>query len=228
MTSEIQDMSRAVVCWLEYKSLTGMSGLFSEASLAVPIAEFLSRKHGNEIKSEVAHPLFDTGAAGRPRQLDFVREAKGENKWHAAFECKFQNGSLTDVVNDVCRLLCLSQVKAFTCSNRYFIFARKLGGANLLLDSDLNIGAGRQNAFDKIFLQQETDIDQKNSFKIVDLHSRQRDAFAGFAKKYKKPLPSKIVTKLCGMSQGLEYACAIWRITSEKGSELVTFDEKPK
>ena len=227
MTSEAQDISRAVVCWLEYMSLTGMSGLFSEASLAVPIAEFLSRKHGDEIKSEVAHPQFDKGSKGRPRQIDFVREAKGKNRWHAAFECKFQKSSLPDVINDVCRLLCLSQDNGIPCSDRYFVFARKLGETKQLFDKEINVGSARQSAFHKILLQQEINRDENNSFKISDLHQKQQDAFKKFSKEYNAQLPSQIVTKLCGFSQGLEYACAIWRISSEKGSKLLTLGDDP-
>ena len=225
MTSEAQDICRAVVCWLEYKSLTGMSGLFSEASLAVPIAEFLSRKHGNEIKSEVPHPLFDIGSKGRPRQIDFVREARGEKRWHAAFECKFQNDSLSDVISDVCRLLCLSQVNGIPCGDRYFVFARKLGEDNLLFSHGSYVEGSKMSRFEKILMHSKGDLDTKNSFKIDELNKKQKNAFEAFAKKYKVPLPSQIVTKLCGLSQGEDYACAIWRISSEKGSKLLDLGE---
>ena len=225
MTSEIQDMSRAVVCWLEYKSLTGMNGIFSEASLAVPIAEFLSRKYHNEIKSEVRHPTFDKKSDGRPRQIDFVREAKGEKRWHAAYECKFENSSLLDIISDVCRLLCLSQDKGIPCNDRYFIFARKLGEANLLFDRESNVEGSRKSRFERILLQSKDDLNKKNSFKISDLNEKQKKAFEFFAKKYKCQLPSQIVTKLCGWSQGSEYACGIWRISSEQGSKLLTFGD---
>jgi hypothetical protein len=226
MTSEPQDISRAVVCWLEYKSLTGMNGLFSEASLAVPISEFLSRRHGGQIKSEVAHPLFASQSRGRPRQIDFVREANGNKTWLSAYECKFQNISLSDIINDICRLICLSLPGGIKCKDRYFIFARKLGEANILIDKEINIGKARLSTFDKILLQQEVYIGQKNSFKIRELHQNQQDVFNRFSKEYGVNLPSQMVTKLCGMSRGLEYACAIWRISSESGSRQKALEAK--
>ena len=68
---DLSNLCRAVVYWLNYKHLTGLENLFSEASLTLPIAEFLTTKHVPQLRAEVNHPRFKA-VFGRPRQIDFV------------------------------------------------------------------------------------------------------------------------------------------------------------
>jgi hypothetical protein len=105
---DVSKLFPAVAYWLNYKNLTGMNDLFSEASLTVPIAEYLSRKHIHFLRSEVTHPTFRY-VKGRPRQIDFVGTDK-RDRWSFAIEAKFFPISFQEAMNDVGRLLVLDKI----------------------------------------------------------------------------------------------------------------------
>lgn len=228
MSTDPQVIANAVVSWLNYKNLTGLKGLFTEAAIGIPIAELLSTKYGQEIESERKHPVFDS-AKGRPRQIDFVRVKRDKLTWYAAYECKFMRISFEGIVSDLCRLLCLNQAKGIGKPEKYFIFAGKLGRDDELLKCEINTGDGsRIPAFKDILALGscgKKGVDCKKSFRPIDLHPKQRQAFQTFARDYKVSLPSKIVTNLEGWCIHLEFGCAVWRVTAESGSRLLSHEE---
>jgi len=221
MTSEAQEISEAVASWLHYKSLTGLRGLFTESSMAVPIAEYLSSRYGSEVETEKAHPLFDNGKKGRPKQIDFVRVRRGDRTWDAVYECKFQRPDFKNIVGDLCRLACLAQADGIGRPTRYFVFAGKPGPKGMPLEKSFNTGDGsRSSYFDGILRRDESFVSIEFAFSIRDLHPKQFEVFKGFAENNQVSLPSRIVTKLSGWSKTSKYVCAVWQIKSAQGSKL--------
>jgi hypothetical protein len=227
MSTEQQELAEAVATWLHYKTLTGLRGLLNEASMTLPIAEFLAAKHGKEIVGEKRHPLFATGAPGRPRQIDFVRLRRGENAWLAAYECKFRTDNQTLIVADICRLVCLAQCEGIGSPDRFFVFAGKLRPGSRLIGSMFNTGNGsRLPFFDGLLLEGSGEQSQiRNSFRLEELMSRQKEAFREFASKHDKMLPSVIVTELQGWAVSGSEACGIWRVTQASGSKLLSLTD---
>src|SRR5450759_3100826 len=80
-------LTRAVSSWLAYKHLTGLAGLLNEASLSVPIAEFLTHNTRYNIVGQENHPNFPGRGVGRKRQLDFVAKTAAES-WVFVIETK--------------------------------------------------------------------------------------------------------------------------------------------
>ena len=203
----------------------GLGGVFTEASMAVPIGEYLATKYGSEVQSEVAHPLFDVGRRGRPKQLDFVRKKRGEHAWHAAYESKFQHAGFKGIIEDLCRLVCLAQAEGIGRPRRYFIFAAETSPGSALLDNSFNTGDGnRIRYFDKI-LKREEGEDEPGSFGILELHEKQVAVFKSFSEANDVKLPSRMITKLAGFSRNTRYTCAAWDVTAVSGSKLLSAKE---
>ena len=163
MATEEEELAQTVAAWLNYKSLVGLKGQLSESMLTVPIAEYLASKHGREISMEVPHPLFRTGAKGRPKQLDFVREVRSERKtgesalnaknWTMAMECKYQSDTAQRLIDDICRLAVLAQCrKEIGGPKRLFLFAGERNEQGEPLDVRINSGEeiGRVSVFDGV------------------------------------------------------------------------------
>ena len=198
-----------------------MSNLLNESSMTVPIAEYLAAKYGREVQSEKDHPYF-ASEHGRPKQIDFVREKRGSENWHAAYECKFQTQSFHSIVNDICRLALLAQVAGVGSPHRYFIYAAKIAEDDTVLSNRFNTGCGdRLPYFDPIFLREADDVGESNEFYLRNLHRKQLEAFRSFAKTNRVALPSGLKTTLVGWSATRSYKCLIWRITSLQGSVLL-------
>lgn len=221
MASEPQEIAECVTSWLHYKSLTGLKGLFNESSLAVPIAEYLAVNHRREVKSEVNHPSFPKSGSGRPKQLDFVREKQGEKNWHAAYETKFQTQNFERIIFDICRLLCLSSVETIRTQNRYLIYAAAVEKGGGILENRFNSDGGRQEYFESI-LPRRNDSDEDISFRITDLHPKQRLPFKSFLKENKKlQLPTVIKVRREGWSTSDRFICAVWRVSGSQGAGLI-------
>jgi hypothetical protein len=228
MPTEQQELAEAVAAWLHYKSLTGLSGLLTEASMTLPIAEYLYSKHRSEIHGEREHPLFAKGARGRPKQVDFVRLRRGDKTSFAAYECKFRTTNQELIVADICRLVCLAQCRDKIGSpERYFILSNKLRKGSRLLDTMSNTGEGsRFSFFGNLLLEgRKKSSFEANSFKLLDLEPRQKEIFQRFAKKNNVALPSIIVSQLVGWAVTGDDACGIWRITQERGSVMTSADD---
>lgn len=227
MKSEAQEISEAVASWLHYKSLTGLKGLLKESSMAVPIAEYLSTRHGREVESEKPHPLFNSGGKGRPKQIDFVRVKHGEKSWHAAYETKFQTQSFDLIINDVCRLLCLSQDLNIGNPNRFLIYASQAEKDTPFLDNKFNTGDGRRVSYFEGILPLKAVGEKLNTcaFRIAELHEKQQITFKKFMKEQDVKLPSKISIKIEGFYETGGYLCATWRILAQKGSKLINETE---
>jgi hypothetical protein len=125
-SKQFSQLTRAVVAWVTYKSLTGLAGLLTEASLSVPIVELLSHKQKHRIKREVTHPGFFVGGIGRPKQIDFViKRANGEG-WLHVLETKKLPLSGQALVNDLLRLALLKKKGV----GRYLLVGGELVGAD--------------------------------------------------------------------------------------------------
>ena len=223
--SEQQELTQAVAGWLSYKSLTGLRGHLNEASISVPITEFLSTRHGESMRSEVAHPLFKgEKRKGRPKQLDFVqRRRKGEGtSWLAAYECKFQTDLPSRMIADICRLLVLNQANGIGNPKRFFLLAGERKDPNIPLDRMINSTAsGRISVFKDTLLRQPSEINSQLSVRLNTLHAEQRSLYASFARENDVKIPSAFSTKLKGLSVAAKYSCAIWEIKAANGSKLL-------
>jgi hypothetical protein len=225
MKSEAQEIAESVATWLHYKSLTGLNGLLNESSMAVPIAEYLSAKHGREVHSEKAHPLFSNNLKGRPKQLDFVRLKNNDDTWHAAYESKFDTVSFDLIVNDLCRLLCLAQASNVGSPRRYFIYgAQTEGEKGIFLANKFNSGDGLRKSYFEAILPRKMAV--KNlTFRLKELHEKQLKVFRAFAKDHDVGLPSKIRVELGGLLKSGNYVCAVWQLWASQGSSLIKHGE---
>jgi hypothetical protein len=122
---DFSDLSRAITYWLNYKRLTGLQDLFSEASLVVPIAECLKTKNVAKLRAEINHPRFKA-QRGRPRQIDFVGYTKS-GQWSFAIEAKYLPATMQSIANDVSRLLLLDKMN---CEKYIVIGLPKVWGKN--------------------------------------------------------------------------------------------------
>lgn len=226
MSSETQELSEAVVTWLHYKRLTGLGNLLKEYSITLPIAEYLTAKHGKEVQGEKAHPLFKTRDKGRPRQIDFVRVRGGEKTWFEAYECKFQTNDAARILDDICRLACLAQCRDdIGTPDRFFLYAGTMIANEPLMSTRNNVmGEKRQYFFSDLLSEEREENGHKDRkiFVLRNLREHQKKLFAKFANEYGAKIPSVIVTELAGMASSGGFGCAVWRVTQQKGSSLVS------
>lgn len=223
MPTEMQELSETVASWLLYKSFTGLRNVLSEASLAVPIGEFLASKHGREVIAEENHPVFRNGGRGRPWQLDFVRMRRGDRNWHSAYETKFSNLSFASIVRDIARLLCLSQADGIGNPDRFLIIADSFSETIPFLSLNINNPGGpRINAFEGILSVNNNVGEQVKIFDLRNLSEGQKAPFMEFVNNSGVRLPSTIRTELVGLSDSNKrFVCGIWRISARQGHGLL-------
>jgi hypothetical protein len=143
---DLSEICGAVAYWLNYKNLTGLSGLFSEASLTVPIAEYLKTKRVHSLMTEVNHPGY-SHSFGRPRQIDFVA-LKRNGGWSFAIEVKFFPTPIQQVVNDIGRLLVLNKPGC----EKFFVMAGPSGNkGEKSFQININIDHKRKNVMRRFF-----------------------------------------------------------------------------
>ena len=76
---ETRELANATCCWLAYKGLTGFQGMLSEATLSLPIAEFLTSRTAWLLQSELPYQKLP-GAKELPEfWCDFAGVRKGGN-----------------------------------------------------------------------------------------------------------------------------------------------------
>jgi hypothetical protein len=218
MASETQELSEAIVSWLTYKNHTGLKGLLREGSLSIPIAEFLSSGDRRNLKPEVTHPRFRNDRKGRPVQLDFVRLREGEATWYAAYESKFGSPSFSAIVEDICRLACLSGCPEINVGNRYLVIADTYRDPDSFLSIRVNAGGGRIHALDGILHRTSDNFEEELRFDVLALHDRQKVAFEEFARSYANSddepiVPQHIRTRLVGLSRSSSFICGVWRVS---------------
>lgn len=223
MKSEAQELSEAVASWLHYKSKVGLQQLLNEASMAVPIAEFLAARHGRDVQSEVAHPFFSQGGLGRPRQIDFVRSQRGnDNVWHSAYETKYQTKDFSAIMSDVCRLVCLAQAAGVGNPNRYFVYAAETPETGGILENEFNTGQGGRTPYYKgLLYKTKKQLGKNQTFSIQNLEERQKSAFREFSKRYCVKIPSSMKIELTGFFRAGGYCCAVWQVWAAQGSKLI-------
>jgi hypothetical protein len=142
--AETQSLANATCCWLAYKSLTGFHSMLSEATLALPIAEFLASRTSWILTSELSYkhlagpnvlPDFWCDFAGRRKSgegTQFILEAK--------FLKRDAKGASAGIAADFIRLslppglrlkryfLLAGQSKFFPKSDAGFLFGKNLFG----------------------------------------------------------------------------------------------------
>jgi len=228
VTAEPQELAETVSSWLTYKSRTGLGGLLTEAALALPIGEYLSTKYKGEVEAEKDHPLFRNSSRGRPRQVDFVRRRHGRGSWHAAYECKFDNFSLSAVVNDLLRLACLVQAPGLGALTRYFVAAGKDHNDGRLPLTGVNSGKGRRiTALEGILSDNIGEVEGKATIRIQNLPDPQRKVFREFTSAYGVKIPSIIITQLVGWCVTPGFLCGVWKVKAANGSVLLSDKEIP-
>lgn len=223
--SEAQDIADCVTAWLAYKHKVGLADLLNESSMAVPIAEYLAARHGTQIKSEVAHPLFEAKKKGRPRQIDFVRYKSNNTAWHAAFETKFETTDLYKIAGDLCRLVCLAQAKNVGNPARYFVYSAKTTKGKAFLGSSFNDASGRKSYFDGVLSRDVQELGKPLAVRINGLHDKQRKPFRLFAREYKTKIPSTFKINLKGWTEFGGFTCAVWQVLAARGSTLISAEE---
>lgn len=211
-----QDVCEAVSSWLSYKSLTGLRSLINESSIKVPISEFLSTNSKLTIQAEVPHPKFRTGGRGRPKQIDYVIKGKG-NRWDEVYETKYHPDTPQRVIDDLCRLICLSHNGALGNPRRYFLFAGRLQDGSADLSQKVQIGGGKVELFSNMLLMSSQDVGTKVVVEPETLEAKRRNMFASFCEEYDIELPTKFESVLCGRANAGRYIVYLWRLSQRRG-----------
>jgi hypothetical protein len=207
--------------------LTGLDGLLTEASLSVPIAEFLTRNTTLNISGEVGHPNpnFVSKGVGRKRQLDFVAK-DDRNKWIFALETKSLPIDRQAFVDDILRLALLGKPDV----DRYLLVAGELsdrawkdlksarkkakgkitGATRIPVRLEVNVKGSTRKDLLRVFLG------DSYSEKIVDLKKRSmlvRKYIASFQKRYNcNSIPKQYRTTLKSWNRKNRFIAMIWQI----------------
>jgi hypothetical protein len=128
----IHRMNRAVAYWLKYESASGRAKMFSEKTLAIPIANCLSTEFGRNFHVEYNYAFGKKVTPnGRPTQLDYAvtKRTRGkETRLIFAVETKFitakTNISSVSLLKDIVRL---ESIPPFKDRRRFFLVCGKAG-----------------------------------------------------------------------------------------------------
>ena len=217
---DFSNLSRAVTYWLNYKKLTGLEDLFSEASLVVPIAEFLKTKNVPKLRAEVNHPIFKS-RRGRPRQVDFVGYSR-KGRWTFVIEAKYLPSTMQAMVNDLGRLLFLDKDN---CERFMVIGLPREEGKGI--DEAFRIGAevaGRRvNALERIFCR------KKDKERIVNIRNEPTEIsnlFKNFMDDYSvEEMPNAFQTKCLNFTTTKFFAAGMWRISARRGTGTISVSD---
>jgi hypothetical protein len=222
-------LTRAVSSWLSYKTLTGLEGLINEASLSVPIAEFLTHNTKYEILGQEDHPQFGN------RKLDFVAKKRGSDSWVFAVETKsLPLGDPQRFVDDILRLALLNRPGV----RRYFLVAGKLSEADwkrLKVERDkakgkvtgplrvpfrrlINVKGSARCDVVGLFLRNDYHIKSVDLTKIDKLVG---EYVRDFKERYEpKTIPGRYVTELKSWNRKNRFVAAIWEIKIKQGKAI--------
>jgi hypothetical protein len=204
---DFSNLSSAVTYWLNYKRLTGLDDLFSEASLVVPIAEFLTTKSVPKLRSEITHPTF------RSRRVDFVGYSK-HGRWTFVIEAKYLPSTAQSIVNDLARLLLLDKDNC----ERFMVIGLPVVADDVKSSFTLNMHIGRKrvNMLGKLF-RRKTDTEQ--IIHINKLEPEILELFRKFMEDYDvDEMPNAFQTKCVRFRRTGEFATGMWRISARKGT----------
>ena len=205
----------AVAYWLNYKHLTGLGGLFSEASLTVPMAEYLKTKRIHLLLPEVTHPSFEH-IKGRPRQIDFVGLNANE-RWFFAIEAKFFPTPIQQVINDLGRLLVLSVPN---CEKFLLIAGPGRTDRKNCLKIQMNIAHRRRNVMPRFFSHKRGD---SKIIKLADQPIEVRRLFRKFLRDYRlTEMPNAFQVTCVDFYWSKRFAVGLWKIGLRKGTGQIT------
>ncbi len=214
--SEVSELAQATTAWLTYKDLTGAKGLLNEASLSMPILEFLTRKTIFEILREVPHPNFPRVGRGRPKQLDFVARRSGVG-WVFVLETKFGRSSPDSLINDIMRLALLPSATA----KRFLLLSADLRMPQPPFSYQVYRGDNTpgQDFFDVVLRWRPDQGADQHFIDLRNIDERFRRKFAAFQEAYRQPnLPNMLnLFHLASCSTEL-YATHIWQISMRQGT----------
>jgi len=228
-------LTRAVSSWLAYKHLTGLAGLLNEASLSVPIAEFLTHRTTYNIVGQENHPNFPGKGVGRKRQLDFV--AKTAKRWAFVIETKALPLERQGFIDDLLRLALLNKPGV----HRYFLVAGELTSADWkYLKSKRNKAKGKINGALRVPFRLLINVPQSRRKDLVSLLLRRdyrektvdlkkigkytKKYISKFQRRYNRDkLPGQYITKLISWNRKNRFIAVIWEVKINPGRASVSF-----
>lgn len=217
-----QALAECVTSWLTYKYYTALKSVITEATLSVPITEYLnSNISSGSVEREKHHPNFRSRARGRPKSIDFVLKRGGGEGWIAAIETKYCPSDKKALVTDLLRMAYL-RVGNGGC-DRYILIAVKRTKKKQRLCLLYNSGGGREDLFDYFF-------GEGRCGSVVDLRvapNTIHEYLSSFQRDYKmSDMCSVIVTEMVGSSKSTEFLTVVWRINRRQGAVMHNFLEK--
>jgi hypothetical protein len=202
---------KAIAHWLNYKHLTGLEGLFSEASLTVPIAEYLRAEKIGALRAEVSHPAF-SNAKGRPRQLDFVGFGPGK-QWDFAIETKYFPTTIQQIVNDIGRLLLL---KKAGCEKFLILAGPSAERRQATFKIDVKANGRHRNATARFFDFKRGNV---KAIKLADEPTKIRTLFANFLKDYKiAAFPNAFEIACVDFYRSKKFSVGVWKVKVRQGT----------
>lgn len=205
---DFSNLSSAVTYWLNYKKLTGLDDLFSEASLVVPIAEFLTTKSVPQLRSEITHPIF------KSRRVDFVGYSK-HGRWIFVIEAKYLPSTPQSIANDLARLLLLDKDNC----ERFMVIGLPVEPdvePKQAFTLTMNVGRRRINMLRKFFSR------TKNAEQVVHINKLELEIaklFRKFMDDYDVDnMPNAFQTKCVRFRRTGEFATGMWRVSARKGT----------
>lgn len=229
-------LTRAVSSWLAYKHLTGMAGLLNEATLSVPVAEFLTHNTRYDIVGQEPHPNFPGKGIGGGRRLDFVAKTAGGG-WVFVIETKTFPLVREGFVDDLLRLALLKKPGTL----RYFLVAGELpssdwrylktarnkakgqitGATRVPFRLLVNVKGSPRKDLVRLFLRDDykaKTVDLKNISKVT------RKYLKSFQKRYRqRTIPGRYVTTLKSYSRKNRFVAVIWEIKIKQGGSITSF-----
>jgi hypothetical protein len=208
---DFSNLSSAVTYWLNYKKLTGLDDLFSEASLVVPIAEFLKTKNV-PLRSEITHPRF------KSRRVDFVGYSK-HGRWTFVIEAKYLPCTPQLIVNDLARLLLLDKDNC----ERFMVIGLLVEGevkSDQAFKLTMNVASRRVNMLRKFFKRK---WDAEQVIHINKLEPEISKLFRNFMEDYDvEDMPNAFQTKCVRFRRTGEFATGMWRVSARKGTGSIS------
>lgn len=205
---KFDDLTKAVLYWLEYERLCGRGQLLSEMSLRFPIGEYLIATQDHQLHAEMPYPEYmQPKGSGRRKAMDYCMFRKGGTKvWTHVFESKWVNDKRAfkqEVFDDIVRLEGVRRAAQIAPFDRILLIAGYSKEVNRLLDDkDVSQALPRE-------LGDKKNINVMRSTGSV----LKRWKVAAKAVPFDQ-LPLAILVKLEAAKQEANFGCWIWKINS--------------
>ena len=119
-------LAKAIIHWLEFERLCGRGKLFTEASLKLPVHQYLTANSGSEVEMETPLPGVPP-AVGKKKALDFVvRRPGGKQAFQHIVESKLVNDKRAftqEVFDDLFRLDWVTKPEQGETFDRWLLLA---------------------------------------------------------------------------------------------------------